>query len=478
MSDRTNWQAEWRALAEKELRGAPLSSLTPSRPDQLRIEPALGPDDAREQGIGDAPRARLAVTIASRVEDLALAADVDGVWWRAHEAPPQDARVLIVETPGDPALVEAVAAGDASASRQSVVALTDVQERGGSYVSEVAVGVAALIELGRRRGGVPAQVRFAVAVGPELFVEIAKLRALRRLARRVLATLGLDSSVWIAARSSARSLSRLDVATNAIRSTLAASAAMIGGADVVGVLPMDALADTGTPLAARLARNTPVILARESSLTAVDDPARGSFEIEALTDGIARDAWEVVREIERAGGLVAARSYVRARIDRDADTRRAAIRSRRLPLVGVSKFAMASDRIAAIEEDDRDGSPFELARSAPRVPVELVVVGVRDAIAARVDFVRELLEVGGFDIAPSGTARLAVVCAPDAAFESEVPKVALDLRARGVAVFVAGRPGAAEPALRHAGVTGFVALGQDVTVFFAALRDALSGGAS
>lgn len=475
MSDRSTWDTEWRALAEKELRGAPFASLTASRPDGLRVDPALGPDASREDGMGDAPRTRLAVAIASRAEDLGLADGADGVWWRSHATPPDDPCILLAETPGDPASVEALVSSADGVARHSVIALTDVHERGGTYVSEVAVGIAALIELGRRRGGAPSEVRFAVAVGPELFLEIAKLRALRRLARRVLATLEIDASVWIAARSSLRSLARLDVATNVVRSTLAASAAMIGGADVVGVLPMDAMQESSTPLATRLARNTPVILARESSLTVVDDAARGSFEVEALTDRIARDAWDVVREIERAGGLVAARSLVRDRIDREADARRAAIRSRRLPLVGVSKFAMPSDRVVAAVEDDRDASPFERTRAEPRGAVELIVVGAADAVAARVEFVRELLEVGGFDVVASGAGRVAVVCAPDAAFETEVPKVASELRARGLAAFVAGKPGASEPALRRSGVAGFVATGQDVTAFFTALRHAIGG---
>lgn len=480
MSERASWQSEWRALAEKELRGAPFTSLSPPRHDGLVLEPALGPDatrvEGRVEGLADAPAARAALALIERVDDLSLADALEGAWWRSADPPPDEARVLLAERPGEPALVEAIVQGADGIDRQPVVALTDVHERGGSYVTEVAVGVAALVELARRRGGAPAEVRFAVAVGPELFLEIAKLRALRRLARRVLATLEIEASVWIAARTSLRSSARLDVATNAIRATIAASAAMMGGADVVGVLPMDAATGASSARATRLARNTPLILARESSLFAVDDPARGSFEIEALTERIARDAWEVVREIERAGGLVSARAWVRDRIAREADTRQAAVRARKLPLVGASKFALASDHVEPIAEDERDAWPFESARALPRMPVELVVVGAPDAIAARIEFVRELLGVGGFDPCGPGEARVAVVCAPDAAFATELPGVVEALRARGVAAIVAGKPGASEAALRHAGALGFVTAGQDVTRFFVALRDAAGVG--
>ena len=105
MTDRPTWQAQWHVLAEKELRGAPLASLTPARHDGLRVEPALGPDAVREQGLGDAPAARRALIVTARPRDLALA--VDGVWWRSLEAPPPGAAVVLHERPGDPITIEA-----------------------------------------------------------------------------------------------------------------------------------------------------------------------------------------------------------------------------------------------------------------------------------------------------------------------------------------------------------------------------------
>lgn len=475
MSDRSTSQSSWRALAEKELRGAPLSSLSPRRHDGIAVEPFLGPDPAREEGLGDAARTRGSLLVTDRERDLPLAANADGVWWRGSQPPPDGARVSLVETRTDPITVEArIATPEGGIAKQSVVALTDVHESGGSAITEVAVGVAAIVELSRRRGGAPSEIRIALSVGPELFLEIAKIRALRRLSARVLRTLGVEASLWIAARTAQRSLARLDVATNVVRGTIGAAAAMLGGADVVGVLAMDADLRDPTPLAARIARNVPLVLARESSLWAVDDPARGSFEIEALTDRIARDAWEVVREIERAGGLVAARALLRSRIDRDAEARAVAVRARRIPIVGVSKHPFATDVAAPAALDARDASPFEIARAAVSLPVELVRLGGAE-VDARADFVREVLAVGGFEIVASG-GRAAVVCAPDAAFETDVPRALSELRARGVPAFVAGKPGESEASLRSAGALGFVAMGQDVVAFAAEIRAAVGAG--
>ena len=477
MSVAADWLSSWRALAEKELRGAALSSLAPRRADGLTFDPALGPDAARDEGLPDAPARRSALLVTDRAEHASLGG-VEGVWWRADPSPPPGARVTIHEPSvgahldgsaiGD-ALVEAVLIDRVRDVRAGdVVALTAVHERGASVALEVAIGVLAAV-LHARVASAPS-VRVAVALGPEFFLEIAKLRALRRLTARVLSTLGCPRPLWIAARTSERSLARLDTPTNAIRATVGAAAAMLGGADVVGVSAMDA-SDRG----ARLARNVPEILARESSLLAIDDPARGSFAVEALTDRIARDAYAIVVEVERAGGAIASRASLRDRIDRDAEARDAALRSRRIPLVGVSKFPFANDAVVLPSTHDRrDAACFETLRAAPREPVEIIVIGPREAVEARVQFVRELIAVGGLDVAEHG--RAAIVCAPDAAFADEVPRVLADLRARGVPAFVAGKPGAHEGALRAAGALGFIALGQDVVAFVVTLRAAMQNG--
>jgi methylmalonyl-CoA mutase cobalamin-binding subunit len=89
--------------------------------------------------------------------------------------------------------------------------------------------------------------------------------------------------------------------------------------------------------------------------------------------------------------------------------------------------------------------------------------------------VREVLAVGGFDVVAPGAGSAAVVCAPDALFATEVPTVLEALRKRGVPAFVAGKPGASETALRGAGAIGFIAMGQDVPAFAAAVRASMRG---
>ncbi len=439
------WEAEWRVLAEKELRGAPLGSLFPSRHDGLRIDPVLGRAPA-ETGLPSAAPVRRTVLVTDQESDLALA--TGGVWWRGAAAPPEGADVVVDDRDG------------------GWIDVARLHERGASALTELAVAAHAL-------AAPEAQARIRVAVGPELFVEIAKLRALRRLAGRIGVAVGRGPQIVIAARGAERSASLLDATTNVVRATRGATAAMIGGAAIVGALPMVVAAGERAVRAARVARNVPIVADREAHLFAVDDPARGSFEVEALTDRLAREAWALARAwLASPSGA----ADIERRVDDDAGARRAAIASRRLPLVGASRFPLAAGSIPTERGTGgwRDAAPFEAARRAAPLSVAVEVVGPPAAIDARIAFVRDVLAAGGL-AADGPEARVAIVCAPDASFETEVPVVLRELAARGVAPFVAGKPGAAEAALRAAGARGFVALGQDLPAFYDALRAAAGG---
>lgn len=491
--------AAWRERAEAEL-GGPLRSLTPRRFDDLSIAALEVADPLRERGLGSGPgRRAVALVTDERAHALTpegrdLLDGVDVLWFRGDRSPSASCAVVIEPTAPDfdrASLGDALVLSDAATERvvsagprawdpRDAVGSIGLHERGASAVTQVALAVAAMLDR-RRALGSARPPAFASAVSPEIFVELGKLRALRRLSDRLLATLGEPLGVPLYVRTDVRSLSRLDRATNAIRSTLGVAAAMFAGADCVGAVAMDALTDASAP-GARLSRNAALVLALESSLTATDDPARGSYYVEALTDRIAREAWELVREIERRGGLTRAAGWARERVDAEASARHAAVRSRALPLVGVSRFAVQSEVVPPGPDTDRDATPFEALHAAGRAAVALVVLGERAAVEARVAFARELIEVGAMEVVdapPTGevTARVALIAAPDALFATEVAACVSALHGRGVAVWVAGRPGAHEAALRAAGVHGFVFVGADVVDALTAMREHAAGRA-
>src|SRR5690606_23121384 len=140
-----------------------------------------------------------------------------------------------------------------------------VHEAGGDATHEIGFTLAALAELLRAlgsRGVAPAEgaaaVAIEIAVGADLFGAIAKVRALRLAWSRLLVASGVAPGElpppFVAARTSARALSRLDPWTNAIRGTIEAFAAAAAGVDLLVVRPWDEALGAPDRAARRLAR--------------------------------------------------------------------------------------------------------------------------------------------------------------------------------------------------------------------------------
>lgn len=197
-----------------------------------------------------------------------------------------------------------------------------------------------------------AAVEFTLAVGPDQFLEIARLRAARRLWSSVLEHCGVPapqrrSPLYV--RTSRRAYSSLDPWVNMLRATTAAFAAAVGGADGITVLAFDEPYGTGVttpgPLGRRIARNTQLLLAEEASLHRVADPAGGSFYVESLTDQIAEAAWREFQQLERDGGVEAlvADGRLAARLARLTAERQHEIATRKRSLTGVNQFPLLGD---------------------------------------------------------------------------------------------------------------------------------------
>ena len=188
---------------------------------------------------------------------------------------------------------------------------TAAHEAGATCGQELALWLAAWTACLREleEEGAPLEVAVArgvheLAAGHEIFETIAKLRAARLLAARVLEAAGLppgSRAIRLGARGSRRSLTRREPWTNLLRATLQGFAASVGGAESLHLPGMD-----GSDDARRLAFNTQVILREEALLGRVADPARGSCHVEVLTARAAEAAWAHFQRIEAAGGLWAA----------------------------------------------------------------------------------------------------------------------------------------------------------------------------
>ena len=126
-------------------------------------------------------------------------------------------------------------------------------------------------------------IGFAVSADQNQFLSIAKIRALRALWARIQQACSIPvSPATIHAETSFRMMATKDPETNILRTTIAGFAAAAGGADSISVLPHTIAHGLPAAFARRIARNAQLILARESHIDHVNDPARGSGSVEAL----------------------------------------------------------------------------------------------------------------------------------------------------------------------------------------------------
>ena len=138
-----------------------------------------------------------------------------------------------------------------------------------------------------------------LAASQDMFATLAKFRAIRLLWRRVLQAAGLpDAPLRLHAETSWRMMAVKDPHTNILRATAAVFGAGLGGADSITVLPFSLAQGLPNAFARRVARNVQNVLAEESNLWRVADPALGAGYIETYTQGLCAEAWKVFQAAE------------------------------------------------------------------------------------------------------------------------------------------------------------------------------------
>ena len=155
------------------------------------------------------------------------------------------------------------------------------------------------------------RLSFHFATTLDLFEEVAKLRAARRLWHSI-ATERFGARAPASARlrffsgNSGATLTAQQPFNNIVRSTIQCLGAVLGGAQSVHVMGYDEAHELPTEEAVTLSLRTQQIVAYESGVTRTADPLAGSYYVEWLTDELERQAREVMGDVERAGGAVAA----------------------------------------------------------------------------------------------------------------------------------------------------------------------------
>lgn len=244
----------------------------------------------------------------------------------------------------------------------------------------------AMIDAGLSPDAAAGQIELELTVSARFFVDIAKLRAARRLWAKVQAAFGVETpALSVHATASSRVLTRRDPWVNMLRGTAACFAGATGGAQSICLPAFDAALGSPGELGRRIARNTQVILQEESHLGLVTDPAGGAWFIEALTEQLAHAAWAELQAIEGEGGLAESlrSGAIAARLEHTWDRRAAAIAKRKQPITGVSEFpnlaeAPVEARAADVEAARRAALDRLGASARPAVEAE----GFAAAVAA------------------------------------------------------------------------------------------------
>jgi methylmalonyl-CoA mutase len=397
--------------------------------------------------------------------------------------------------------------------RMFAVSAERYEESGLGAIEQIAFALSAAVEyldamlergvdIGRACGA----LGFSFATGPQLFVEIAKLRAFRLVWSEVVESFGgnhENAKAAIYGRTAQWNETIFDPHNNILRATTAAISAVLGGVESFSVAPFDECYRESDEASRRLARNVQLILKREAGFARVADALGGTYLIEVITNALAQKAWKLFQEVEAAGGYRRAENdgVIESLIKRRAGDRDRLTAHRRLVLTGTNQFANllekspdgidsfrpnGSDRVASSFEEIR----FRTERSTAngRLPkVLLAEFGDAKMRSARAQFAADFLACAGLSASvrrfenalevAEVDVDLIVLCSSDAEYLQFVEALMPELKEHGnrALVVIAGNPADAER-LKVLGVAEFIHLRSNAVETLTRLQQMLEIG--
>ena len=226
-----------------------------------------------------------------------------------------------------------------------------IREAGASCVQEIAFAfsnaiayIEAAIKSGQKVDDFAPGISWIFTAGLNLFEEVAKFRAARRLWARIMkerfgATVPKAQMLRVHVHTAGSVLTAQQPHNNVVRVTWQALAAMLSGIQSMATCAYDEAIAIPTEESAVLALRTQQMLAHESGCTDTIDPLAGSYYVEALTDKMEKEAYEYIKKIDAMGGAVAAieQGYMQAEMATNAVNYQYAIEKKSITVVGVNK---------------------------------------------------------------------------------------------------------------------------------------------
>jgi methylmalonyl-CoA mutase N-terminal domain/subunit len=213
------------------------------------------------------------------------------------------------------------------------------------------------------------RLSFFFAAWSELFEEVAKFRAARRMwARIVKNRFGASNIRSMTCRfhvqTAGSSLTAQSIDNNVVRTTVQALAAVLGGAQSLHTNSRDEALALPTEESARLALRTQQILAHEAGVTETPDPLAGSYYVETLTNELESAAQAYLDEIEAMGGTLAAieAGFQQRQIQEAAFRVQREIERGDRIVVGVNKYRDEGASTPPIQRIDPEGERGQIER--------------------------------------------------------------------------------------------------------------------
>ncbi len=388
---------------------------------------------------------------------------------------------------------------------------------GSSIVQELAFSLTAgaeyltqLTERGLSVDKVAPGMRFNFSIGPDYFMEVAKIRAARQLWANIVKAYGPSSDdickMSIHTETATWNITVYDPHVNMLRTTTESMSAAIAGVDSHRVRPYDAAFSKPDDFSERIARNQQLLLKEEAYFDRIVDPAAGSYFVENLTASMVEEAWKIFLEIEEKGGYIEAvkTGFIQQKVRENADSLDADIATRRMSLLGSNQYPNYTEKIetyipaevfqssdftdkdAIVEtlKPYRGSQGFELirkktddySRENKRPAVFMFTYGNLPMRIARAQFAGNFFAVAGFDLidnlgfktveegvraAEEKKAEIVVMCSSDDEYATIAPEIIKQLKGKAIVV-LAGYPKDIIDELKKAGLKHFIHLRSNV----------------
>ncbi len=386
------------------------------------------------------------------------------------------------------------------------------QDAGSTLVQELAYSLASaseylacLTERGTPVDDIAPYIQFSLGIGPNYFMEIAKLRAARLLWTRMVeqyhAKREESFKLFIHATTALWNKSIYDPYVNMLRTTTEGMSAALGNADSLTINPFDTTFREPDEISRRIARNQQLVLKEESYLDKIVDPAAGAYYIENLTHAIAHHAWEMFKNVEARGGMTECikTGFIQDEIERSRNQKTMDIAQRKIIMLGTNQYPnlletmidaikpaveihesapsafrkLTPFRVASGFEEIRFATERFVKNGGKRPAVFLFTMGNLAMLRARAGFATNFFGCAGYEIldnpgfstvdegvssALSSHAEVIVICSSDEEYPLIVPEIAGKIKeARGtVRIVLAGFPRELTETFKAAGVDDFI----------------------